>query len=42
MGGTYHRIEALLGDLQTRLGGEPIDNLELLEVKTQNLNEIKE
>ena len=41
-GGAYHRIETLLGELQTQLEGEPIDNLELLKVKTRNLNEIKE
>ena len=32
--GAYHRIETVLGELQTWLGGDPIDNLELLEIKS--------
>ena len=40
-GAAYHRIETVLGELKTRLEGEPIDNVELLGVKSAQLNEIK-
>ena len=40
-GSAYHHIETVLGELQTRLGGDPIDNLELLEVKSAQVTEIK-
>ena len=41
-GGAYHRIETVLAQLKTRLEGEPINNLELLEVKSTQVDEIKE
>ena len=41
MGGTYHHIETVLAQLKTRLEGEPINNLELLEVKSAQVNELK-
>ena len=37
----YHRIETVLGELKTRFEGEPIDNIELLGVKSAQLDEIK-
>ena len=41
-GAAYHRIETVLGGgVKTRLKGEPIDNVELLGVKSAQVNEIK-
>ena len=37
----YQHIETVLGELKTRLEGEPIDNVELLGVKSAQLDEIK-
>ena len=37
----YQYIETFLGELKTRLEGEPIDNIELLEVKSALLDEVK-
>ena len=33
----YHRIDTVLGELKTRLGGDPITSLELLEHKSARL-----
>ena len=38
----YHRIDTVLAQLKTRLGGEPINSLELLEHKSARLEEIRE
>ena len=40
-GAAYQHIETILGELKSWLEGEPIDNVELLEVKSAQLNEIK-
>ena len=37
----YQHIETVLGELKTRLEGKPIDNVELLGVKSAQLDEIK-
>ena len=37
----YQHIETVLGELKTWLEGEPIDNVELLGVKSAQLNEVK-
>ena len=37
----YQHIETVLGELKTRLEGEPIDNVELLDVKSALLDEVK-
>ena len=38
----YHRIDTVLAQLKTRLEGEPINSLELLEHKSTRLDEIRE
>ena len=40
--GAYHRIDTVLAQLKTRLGGKPINSLELLEHKSARLEEIRE
>ena len=40
-GAAYQHIEMVLGELKTWLEGEPIDSMELLEVKSALLDEIK-
>ena len=39
--GTYRRIDAVLGELQTRLGGDPINSLDVLELKSTQVTEVK-
>ena len=40
-GAAYQHIETVLGELKTRLEGEPIENVELLDVKSALLDEVK-
>ena len=37
----FQHVETVLGELKTRLEGEPIENVELLGVKSSQLKEIK-
>ena len=37
----YQHVETVLGDLKTRLEGEPFDNVELLGVHSAQLEEVK-
>ena len=40
-GAAYHRIETVLGELMTQFEGELINSVELLDVKSARLEEIK-